>query len=93
MDNLLNFLFGCWHKNTSFPFTSREKSSSSAQHSGATPGTYVVCLDCGKQLPYSWETMKVVRHGIREPEPEKSAAQESGIVGWLSRRGWSSRGS
>ena len=93
MDNLLNFLFGCWHKNTSFPFTSREKSSSSAQHSGATPGTYVVCLDCGKQLPYSWEEMKVVKHRKSEPELETSAAQEGGIVSWISRHGLSSRGS
>jgi hypothetical protein len=23
-------------------------------------GTYVVCLDCGKELPYDWDSMKVV---------------------------------
>ncbi|MFI5089207.1 MAG: hypothetical protein ACHP7P_04020 [Terriglobales bacterium] len=23
-------------------------------------GTYVVCLDCGKELPYDWNSMKIV---------------------------------
>ena len=92
METLLNILFGCWHRHTSFPFTSRENAPSSAKRSGGEPGTYVVCLDCGKQLPYSWKEMKVVKHRKREPEPESLADQEGGIVGWLSRRGWSSRG-
>jgi hypothetical protein len=24
-------------------------------------GTYVVCLDCGKEFPYDWKAMKVIR--------------------------------
>jgi hypothetical protein len=27
----------------------------------AVTGTYVVCLDCGKEFPYDWKTMKMVR--------------------------------
>ncbi len=23
-------------------------------------GTYVVCLDCGKEMPYDWKQMKIV---------------------------------
>jgi hypothetical protein len=23
-------------------------------------GTYVACLDCGKELPYDWREMKVI---------------------------------
>jgi hypothetical protein len=23
-------------------------------------GTYVVCLDCGKEFPYDWQQMRVV---------------------------------
>ncbi|HET9742748.1 MAG TPA: hypothetical protein VFQ00_08365 [Terriglobales bacterium] len=23
-------------------------------------GTYVVCLDCGKEFPYDWQEMKLV---------------------------------
>ena len=25
---------------------------------GSLTGTYVVCLDCGKELPYDWTEMK-----------------------------------
>jgi hypothetical protein len=27
----------------------------------AVTGTYVVCLDCGKEFPYDWAEMKMVR--------------------------------
>ena len=30
-------------------------------------GTYVVCLECGKEFPYDWHEMKVVEQG-RAPE-------------------------
>ena len=34
----------------------------------ARTGTYVVCLDCGKEFPYDWNAMKVLssEHGIAE---------------------------
>ena len=32
-------------------------------------GTYVVCLDCGREFPYDWKEMKMVR-----TKPEGSAA-------------------
>jgi len=35
-------------------------------------GTYVVCLDCGREFPYDWNEMKMVRsqHQTSEgPEP------------------------
>ena len=54
---LFDFLFGCWHKNYSFPITSRGGKASPA---AAVTGTYVVCLDCGKEFPYDWQKMKVV---------------------------------
>ncbi len=64
----IKFLFGCWHKNTTFPFTPKK----SQHQSAAVKDTYVVCLDCGHELPYSWEHMKVLprrsatrRHGSR----------------------------
>ena len=37
-------IFGCRHRNLSRPFTCSGR-------------TYEVCVDCGKQLPYSLETM------------------------------------
>ncbi len=54
---LLDAVFGCWHSRYSFPITVRKNSNR-----GANPltGTYVVCLDCGKELPYDWREMKVI---------------------------------
>lgn len=67
--NVLSALFGCWHQNYSFPRTVRRGARSVA---ASVTGTYVVCLDCGKELPYDWKTMKVVSRadevaGVVEP--------------------------
>ena len=56
--NLVDALFGCWHKHYSFPITTRRGQRRSA--AAAVTGTYVVCLDCGKEFPYDWQDMKVV---------------------------------
>ena len=55
---LLGRLFGCWHNRYSFPISVRH----GARRTGAAllTGTYVVCLDCGKEFPYDWQEMKVV---------------------------------
>ena len=58
LTNLVDALFGCWHKNYSFPITTRRGQRRSA--AAAVTGTYVVCLDCGKEFPYDWHEMKVV---------------------------------
>jgi hypothetical protein len=55
--SLVNLLFGCWHKNYSFPFTAR---GSRRTQAAQVTGTYVVCLDCGKEFPYDWKEMKLV---------------------------------
>jgi hypothetical protein len=46
-------LFGCAHNRCTFPITATKSASS--------PSAYIVCLDCGKEFPYDWERMKVVR--------------------------------
>jgi hypothetical protein len=51
-------LFGCWHSRYSFPITLR--SNSRRSQAAALTGTYVVCLDCGRELPYDWKEMKVI---------------------------------
>ncbi len=56
IDSFLNSLFGCSHKRTSFPITPAKKSGFS---SGTAKGTYVVCLDCGKEFGYDWQGMRV----------------------------------
>lgn len=56
--DLMDILFGCWHSNYSFPLTAKAEKR---LHSAAqATGTYVVCLDCGKEFPYDWKSMKVV---------------------------------
>lgn len=55
--NFMDILFGCWHSNYSFPITSKQNRHTAAAH---VTGTYVVCLDCGREFPYDWKTMKVV---------------------------------
>jgi len=54
----IDALFGCWHSHYSFPITVRPGARRSK--AAAVTGTYVVCLDCGKEFPYSWEEMRVV---------------------------------
>lgn len=54
---IFDALFGCWHKNTSFPLTSRRGHRSEA---ASQTGTYVVCLDCGKEFAYDWKKMRVL---------------------------------
>ena len=68
--NFFDAFFGCSHSHTSFPITARSGRHRSA--AAAVTGTYVVCLDCGREFPYDWEEMRVVNGpahvaaGIRE---------------------------
>jgi len=58
MLGFLDILFGCYHKNFSFPIT--KKRGQRLSRAAALTGTYVVCLDCGKEFAYDWEEMKVI---------------------------------
>ena len=55
---LFDAVFGCKHSHYSFPISVRP----SSRRSSATKltGTYVACLDCGKEFPYDWQEMKVI---------------------------------
>jgi hypothetical protein len=55
---LWDVVFGCWHAHYSFPITLRTGSRSNP--AASLTGTYVVCLDCGKEFPYDWTEMKVI---------------------------------
>jgi hypothetical protein len=71
VDKLLDAFFGCGHGNYSFPMSTR--SGSRRNVAASLTGTYVVCLDCGKELPYDWQDMKVIgtaaaqRHYVQSP--------------------------
>jgi hypothetical protein len=58
MGKLFDLFFGCWHRRLSFPMTLRV--GVHWNRAGSPTGTYVVCLDCGKELPYDWTEMKLV---------------------------------
>lgn len=63
---VLDAVFGCWHSHYSFPITVR--AGSRRNPAASVNGTYVVCLDCGKELPYDWSRMKVLG-----PQPKAAA--------------------
>jgi hypothetical protein len=71
---LVDAFFGCWHNRYSFPITMRSSALKGSRPSAAAAltGTYVVCLDCGKELPYDWQEMKV----IGSPSEARHYAQE-----------------
>ena len=55
LQSLLNTFFGCSHQRTTFPLTPARTAHPTAPRNG----TYVVCLDCGKEFAYNWEEMRV----------------------------------
>jgi len=65
--NFVDMLFGCWHSNYSFPISA--KSGQRRSEAARATGTYVVCLDCGKEFSYDWKQMKVVNSA---PEPHSN---------------------
>ena len=73
---LVDVLFGCKHARYSFPVTIRR--AKRRPQAAALTGTYVVCLDCGKEFAYDWQQMKVItspeRHREQVSELAKNAA-------------------
>jgi hypothetical protein len=65
LSKMLDAMFGCWHSRYSFPITVRPGSRRSGP--AVRTGTYVVCLDCGKEFSYDWQAMKVVEPKRKEP--------------------------
>jgi hypothetical protein len=55
---MVDIFFGCRHKHYSFPISKRP----GQRRYGAAlqTGTYVVCLDCGKEFAYDWQQMHVI---------------------------------
>ena len=78
---VFDMLFGCWHKNYSFPITAKKGSASHCEAARVT-GTYVVCLDCGKEFPYDWNQMRMLpsEPDIAEGEPLAEDAPTIGFV-------------
>ncbi len=74
---LFDTFFGCWHSHYSFPITVRP--GSRRNPAAALTGTYVVCLDCGREFPYDWHEMRVLdpsaqgRHGSHSLATKEAA--------------------
>ena len=69
--SLFDLAFGCRRKRCSFPITVRGKVRRGIAAASLT-GTYVVCLDCGREFPYDWPQMKMLAsnpHTARTAEP------------------------
>ena len=65
-DSFVDLFFGCSHKRTSFPITPARTSGGIARG-----GTYVACLDCGKEFSYDWKTMQVGEQVAVRPSGQK----------------------
>jgi hypothetical protein len=73
ISDVLEIIFGCSHKHYSFPMTA--KPGQRRSEAAAVTGTYVVCLDCGKEFAYDWQEMKLV--SARQKRSELTEAAES----------------
>jgi hypothetical protein len=67
---LVDALFGCSHSNYSFPRTASTRRSAAA----TATGMYVVCLDCGRELAYDWQQMRVVPPTVADAAPVRALA-------------------
>jgi predicted transcriptional regulator len=65
ISRLVDAFFGCWHTNLTFPITARSAARRNA--AASLTGTYVVCLDCGKEFAYDWRQMKIVDETREHP--------------------------
>ena len=58
LQSLFDTLFGCSHQRTTFPLTPARKAGHSLSGTQRN-GTYVTCLDCGKEFAYDWKAMRI----------------------------------
>jgi hypothetical protein len=75
--SLFDLVFGCRHKRCSFPITVRGKLLCPNPAASVT-GTYVVCLDCGREFPYDWSQMKML---AAKPRTGWAAKPATGVPG------------
>ena len=72
LDALLNYLFGCNHKKTTFPLTHKANFHNPAE---GNRSMYIVCLNCGAEFAYDWKRMRV---GLSLP----TSGSLSGPLNW-----------
>jgi hypothetical protein len=58
IQSFLNKMLGCSHNRTTFPQTPSRRNGAQVS-GGMRNGTYIVCLDCGKEFAYNWSEMRM----------------------------------
>jgi hypothetical protein len=66
---------GCSHKKLSFPMTRPRKVAQGSRRKN----TYAVCLDCAKEIPYSWSEMRLVKERRQADDDSHSRRQPGGL--------------
>jgi hypothetical protein len=79
MSDIVDLLFGCFHKRTGGVFTSRQPQSNSLSR------TYVVCLDCGKEFPYNLEKGRFLSRS--EKRQLQLAVATGNVADWVANSG------
>jgi len=75
LQGLVNSLFGCSHRRTTFPLTPLRRTGGFQAPNAKRFGTYVTCLDCGKELAYDWAEMRVGKPVSEQtPQPRRNRA-------------------
>jgi len=59
IQSFLNKMLGCSHHRTTFPQTPSRKNAATQAPGATRNGTYIVCLDCGKEFAYNWSEMRM----------------------------------
>jgi hypothetical protein len=59
LHSIFNSLFGCSHQRTTFPITPARRNAGLSAPAATRNNTYVVCLDCGKEFAYDWQSMRI----------------------------------
>lgn len=77
VSRFFDFMFGCMHSNYSFPLTPKDRQHPEA---ASLTGSYVVCLECGREFPYDWRQMKIVTQPapVQTPVTQPAEAFRSG---------------
>jgi hypothetical protein len=59
LHSIFNSLFGCSHQRTTFPITPGRRNAGFSAPAATRTNTYVVCLECGKEFAYDWQSMRI----------------------------------
>jgi hypothetical protein len=81
IEKFFDAVFGCAHQHYGFPMTIR--AGKRRNPAASLTGTYVVCLDCGKEMAYDWNEMKIIksqserRHYLHAPATHAPATKQA----------------